>query len=265
MPLFFILSGISFNLSKSKTKKIYIIKNIMCIYVIQSLIYICLNCIIRHYIPLNSDVSWEDIVYLPIKPVAHFWYLFSLIIFYFVCISIQNMKAIMIMFSFLLLLSSQFVSLDYVSKVLFMFFFFYVGSIRIDSFFKNIRWVIYLLCCIAWMLLALKYGMSCSILVVYGAIIFSFTIINYFEYKLYFRLKLLVFLGQNSIWIYIFHSYFTSFSRAICSKIGIEIIEIKIITCSLLGIIGPILIKKILEKIKLEKIVTKPIDYIKLF
>lgn len=263
MPLFFMISGISFNLAESKAKRISIIKNIICIYIIQSVIYICMNCIIRQYLPLNSEVSWDSILYLVIKPVAHFWYLHSLIIFYFVCTYIRKYKKIILVLALFLVFVSKIVSIEYLSKVLFMFFFFYVGTIRIDKLLNSIQKIIYVICCLSWCLLSFKIGTTYFILVFGGGIIFSVTLIYIFKYKLHYNFRALEILGKNCIWIYIFHSYFTSFSRALCLKFGVSIVEIKILICTLLGILGPLIIKKSLEKIKLEKIVTKPIELIK--
>lgn len=86
MPLFFLLSGLSFSIVfnrgfKSIAKQII---NVSLIYVIQSVIYILFNIATHHFLNIQTQVnaSISNLYTFFISPIGHFWYLHALILIY---------------------------------------------------------------------------------------------------------------------------------------------------------------------------------------
>ena len=77
--------------------------------------------------------------------------------------------------------------------------------------------------------------------------------------------SVLNYLGLNSIWIYLFHSYFTAVSRVICNKIIPNYIFLRILICTMMGLIGPLILGYVMRKLKVDFIIVKPISIFERF
>lgn len=95
MPLFFIISGFLFGykeidriLENGASYQIgFMIKKLVSLgipYLLFSSVYIVLNSILNKVVSTNSTASLSNILSLPWKPVAHYWFLLVLIIFFLV-------------------------------------------------------------------------------------------------------------------------------------------------------------------------------------
>lgn len=245
---------------KNKKKKWLQFCNVLCIYVIQSIIYILLKCISSNIVQTNTVVSIKDLSELLIYPVGHFWYLHGLCIFYlfdYLLEIIVKRKRVIILLSISISLISILGNNYYTSKLTFMFFFFEIGKygVKIEK-----KFMIFLLLGLGFILPFytedIWYYIFMKVVVAFSI---SLLMIILFRKFMNVNTIFLNHMGINSIWIYLYHSYFVSVCRNICNRIIPEQLILRIVFCSMAGILGPLVVQKIFRKFKIEYFVSKPI------
>ena len=178
MPLFILLSGYTFRWIVKHNSYSRNIFNNVCIYVIQSLVYICFNICVQNIVVTSNHYSARDLLTFPVIPVAHFWYIQALIIYHLIFWAIEKL----------------------------------VGNIRIRRILEIVT-VIFI-----FMLHRHLPGevltRICYHFIFFGAGYFIHMIsdkITHTEHsELIPGLREIAFLGFNSLWIYIFHPYATA-------------------------------------------------------
>jgi fucose 4-O-acetylase-like acetyltransferase len=81
MPLFFILSGVTIGMRPVSTIQPDLTRKIWRIFyplVLWTYLFLAMQAVAGAY--ANSNVSWEDLLTLPLPPVAHFWFLWALLL-----------------------------------------------------------------------------------------------------------------------------------------------------------------------------------------
>ncbi|MCQ2080789.1 MAG: acyltransferase family protein [Lachnospiraceae bacterium] len=263
MPLFFVLSGFSYSILCKKGDYTKHLLNIVLIYLMQSYVYIVFNIFAQKYIATNTIVNWTDCLWIIIYPVAHFWYLHVLIILYIfdaLISKITKRRYIVLIVSIAILMLSLVVPNEYVSKIMYMVMFFELGRHYYDNR-RNLSILLtsaLMICCFAFPLL--REDIFCyKMIEIAVAFVISIFFVSVFIKKMDWKVPILNWLGKRCIWIYIFHSYFTSLGRFVCGKLLGDNIIARVIICTILGVVCPCVFYKILAIIRSDFIIAKPI------
>lgn len=269
MPLFFLLSGLSFSIvfnrgGRSIAKQII---NISLIYIIQCAVYILFNVAIHHFINIQTNVnsSLSNLYTFFINPVGHFWYLHALIIIYLVeCILNLIIKddRIKCIIAVILACIGLTTSFGAVSTALYNLLYFECGR-RIINTKKIPMWLSAMGLVASFFIPFLTIDNKYISLVITVAVALSVSLfwVSMFSKIFDSNFGIVTSMGKNCLWIYIFHTYFTAFSRNICNRMIPNIPEISMVIVTIIGIAGPLFVMTIFKKIKIDKIVTKPITY----
>lgn len=273
MPLFFMLSGLSFSFVynrgfKSCAKQIL---NVCLIYVIQCTIYILFNIVTHYFINIQTqaDVNLNNLCTFIVKPVAHFWYLHALIIVYLLdlllkCVKKRMIKVIAIVIAVLTYVGWS--TSGTISNALYYLLYFECGMYitKIDRGNNIVIMMSYIgvILSIVVPLLSINNRVLLFVLTVVIALSVSFFLVGLFKKRFDSNLKMITTMGGNCIWVYIFHTYFTASSRTVCNKIIPGIPEISMVIVTISGIVGPMIIMWIFNRLRIDKIVVKPIFYL---
>ena len=232
MPLFVLLSGYSFYwvaVHNSFSKNII---NNAAIYVIQSVVYILFNIALQGVVATSNHYSARDLLTFPVIPVAHFWYIQAIIIYYCIFFVYERfvrdirirrvLEAVTVLVIFPI---NRLTDNETLTRICYHILFFAIG------FFLH-----------AIIVNALRpkssNGASCG----------------------FPDLKLMSFLGVNSLWIYIFHPYATAFVKAALSFSGIENAYAGLGIMLIAGIGLPLVLRLIMQKTGTAWIVTRPVS-----
>ena len=220
MPFFFLLSGISFSIISCQNSKMRMqIGNIALIYIVQTEIYILINLIANRYIHTNTNVMPKDYLSCFLYPVAHFWYLYSILLIYLIEIILQrvikNDNAILLMVLFLAIVGAfTEVKLLNLSYTLYELLFFEIGR-QYNRFTKlpNIFSLFGIIIGICFPFINITDVNIRLILLILVALSVSISLLNVgfrlFNEPIVFLTKI----GEKCIWIYIFHSYLLQYSE----------------------------------------------------
>ena len=237
MPLFFILSGYVYQLiflndegivkSHSHLKS-QIVKCIY-LYFVWSIILGLFKVVFSRF--TNTGVSFSDILLIPVKTIPPYWYLYVLVAYYLI-FSIKFLyKHEKITFFVLLSISALAFILPFISwldftHVLYYLVYFYTGILlckhKISS---HASAIIFLLFAISIFLniqnieVLINYTVPINIICGLGYSLFVFWIFQRFQ-NWFKPNNILVFLGKNSLEIFVLHCYFTGFFRVILFKGG---------------------------------------------
>ena len=223
-----------------------------------------LFAVLQMVIP-GANASLENWYLIHIIPVAHFWFvesLFLLFLFIVACEKFEffaSKKKYMMIFFLSSLIYVSPLSLSYFSFTGFIYltpyFLFGMGMKRYDLLRKMpkraLRCLVLVVVAILFLVLlkivplqdkrslfALIAGcLSCAAL-----------------FSLGFKSKMLAWVGVFSYSIYLFHVFFTAGSRIVLQKIGFFGVEFIFVLALVAGLVGPILVEKILDRYKLTRI-----------
>ena len=79
----------------------------------------------------------------------------------------------------------------------------------------------------------------------------------------FYRIKFIERLGCSSLDIYLLHTYFVTAMRVICNRFGITNNAVIIISGTIIGIVGPLMISMLLRKLGLFELLFAPYDWLK--
>ena len=244
MPLFFAISGFLFGyreMQKKETPNQLIKRKLITLgipYLFFSVIYICFNVFFQRFVSTNTTVDIKSILTLLWKPVAQYWFLWLLLI-YFVVVAYCGNKPWKLM---LLLIAGILISLQeelftdgldtaYHSRLIY--FFYFVAAATMGYIFErkkiksiNAHWYFILLAVITGALFfdiathkEILAGLQAreTILRILGIISFSLSVITVCEIRV-FR-NVFIKIGEYSWYIYLLHSYFLCFVRMAIKKV----------------------------------------------
>ena len=284
MPLFMCLSGYLYGqYTKIKNKKDYLrfikkkIINLGVPYFVFYIAYIIINMLFSGSV--NSQKGLQDILNILTNPISPFWFLYALMIIFLLVPIIESLLKHKKISTFCLLTVLFISSLFFRTKIyaidIFLQYavYFYFGVLIIKL--KKIRQlnlkntlintvlftILAILCCIAVkqkIINAYIINFIKFILALYGILV-SITIFNKLEKNKYFDI-----MSKYTFPIYLMHTTFSAGIRIVLLKVGIYNFYVHLILGLTLGIVMPIIIAKILEKVKYGNIILYPINTLKI-
>lgn len=286
MPLFMCLSGYLYGkTAKISSKKDYVnfikkkIINLSIPYFVFYITHVLINIIFSSSV--NSPKNLQDILNILTNPIPPFWFLYALI-FIFILIPIveyifKNNKRNILFFLTLIFLVNIFIDIKIYAINVFCEFavFFYLGTF-IDKL-ENINYtkektltntIIFVILSLVYCYL-LRYNVVNSIsiavikfiLAIYGIVVSIAIIKNYLK-KLE-QNKWYDEVSKYTFQIYLMHTIFSAGIRICLIKLNIMNFYVHFILGMVAGILGPIIISKILEKTKYGNIIIYPLNTIK--
>lgn len=274
VPLFMFLSGFIYNVKGGwkvqGNRKEFILKkfiNLGIPYFSFSIVYIVLNSMIKS---VNNRSNFLDILYLWEKPVAQYWFLYSLFfcfLYWTFFSKFMNSKCIFIFLSLGKYLLKNF-NLGIIASGIGSSFSFGLGTIISNIEFKLKKWIKILIVLIHIIVVTISIKLDIKhifgikelqqILGIFGSIMFISILIENMKIK-----EFLLKINKYSFAIYLLHTIFTSAIRIILIRISLNEYYLHIILGSIFGIICPSLIYKISEKFKILNFFFCPSRYLK--
>ncbi len=270
MPLFFILSGyIFYRAYCSEIEKQLLhfkrqLFNIVWVYVGFSI----LQWIFKMFFSSNVNMAYtvKDLLLLPIKPMAPYWYLYIMLFFYMICYLVckKEIKSIYVWcVAVAMNLTAQCVKWDVIfpmEQLLYFFVFFYLGvQISRGGLQKKM-----LLPFATAALLAIAYIIYAGVnledekLFGFGALEISMTcILMFMNAPILSKSRLLNLCGRYSLEIYVMHCFITAANRSILWKFGLTHVVANVLVNFVMAVFIPILVAWILKKLGLHKIIFK--------
>ena len=275
MPLFFTLSGFVFCkaycMKQGNAKERFLIKclNLIWIYTIFSVLQWCFKMLFSGSV--NQNVSINDLLLLYVSPMAPYWYLYVLLIYYVVfhwCYRRFELKHLILISLFAGIINNV-IKMDCtfpISQILYHMLFFVLGIFLASAWTQSSlpKWqgavsVALAICAVIYSGINgidLIYPIKCGIAVVcVVAVIYLFTTVSILENN-----KFLIFCGRFSLEIYVIHSFITAGNRTILPKLGITNFIISFTINSIMAILIPIVLAIIMKKIGIYKIVYTPVE-----
>ena len=283
MPLFFIISGFVFQLAyvtgdSTKPKLKVQLLNLVCVYLVFNLLFGIFKIFCGRF--TNADVSWIDILLIPIKSIPPYWYLYVLILYYLIFLLPFMLKikpSILLGISIFLGFMGSFLPSSYFDffearRFLYYLPFFYLGMLIKKGWVKEfILHILTIVSMVASALLMIKFhgrlynsipivsliiALGCSMLIYQ---VFMLLCIN----PCNIGVKTLSKIGQYSLEIYLIHCVFTSSIRIMFSRLGFNNFVLCIVINCFLSLLIPIFISIIMKKLKIHDLLFKPISFIK--
>lgn len=283
MPLFIMLSGITFRTAYvsfegdgvvyQKKRIIRQIKNMLWIYTLWSVVLWAYKMVFSS--SANSVTSLKSLLQIPIIAMPTFWFLYVLIILYLFFIFVVRQKK-QIIFWLVFGVATCILQRDIITvlpgitatKFFQYLLFFVVGFLWRDIYaakFKRFR--IYVL--------GAGIALLAIYLYIYGENLSGWTQVPFWGWILALCLciivvdtgmqlekkfdgELLNFLGMHSLQIYVMHVIVTAGVRAIAPKIGISVVPIQMLLSLILGIVAPLCVEWVVNKLRIEKLLFKP-------
>ncbi len=227
MPLFVLLSGYSFYWVTVHNSWFRNITDNIAIYVIQSVVYICFNIAVQRFIETSNRYTARDLLTFPVIPVAHFWYIQAIIIYYIIFFLYERFV--------------KDIRLRRILETVTVLIIFPINRLTDNETITRICYHI-LFFAIGWLLHAFR---ARSTRALPGSLP---------------DLRFLSFLGVNCLWIYIFHPYATAFVKAALSFTGIANVYAGLCIMLTAGIGLPLVLRLLMMKTGTAWIVTRPVS-----
>lgn len=286
MPLFMCLSGYLYKkYTKIKDWKEYFIFvkkkfiNLGIPYVVFYISYVLMNMLFSSSV--NSQKGIQDILNILTDPMPPFWFLYALFFIFLVIPILEKIfkdnKNVIILTLFLAHIINVYIqtgiyAIDIVAEYAIYFYFGAYLSDKLKSSFKSKNVTILL---IGFVILSLLYCyitlnniitnnitiLIKLILAIIGIIVNIQLFKNISKYIE--KNNLFYLLSKYTFPIYLMHTFFSAGIRIVLLKLNIDNFYIQFILGFGLGIVGPILVAKILEKIKYGNIILYPLKTIK--
>ena len=265
MPLFFLISGffIKQSLSKYRKKDILInkLKTLMYPYFIWSVFQILVNVILSNY--TNNSVSLLAIIKLFYLPIAPFWYLYSLFIMYVLAVFTKNISTkVNLVFAIILYILPN-TGILLLENLFDFYIYFVIGTFvynRLEEFNNNMVAILVLFLLFSLSFYCFKYVLSINTIRLYfipgltGAVtIFSVS-------KIISQNKLLKYLGNESLGVFLIHIFFTAGTRIVLFNLfKIKSIELHLVLGLIFGLLGPVLFLYYYRKLNLKGLFIYPV------
>ena len=285
MPLFMCLSGYLYiKYTEINNKKDYVefikkkLLNLGIPYVIFYLAYVAINMFFSKSV--NSQKGIQDILNILTNPIAPFWFLYVLFfIFLFIPIieyKAKNKTKILIPIFIIFHIFSIFFSVHIyaINNFMYYIFYFYIGILFINNRLDKINSKKIVINIILFFIFSIFY---CYI---YSKEIFKYKIMDLIKFplstygvfvsiivfkKFYKKLennRVCKYISKYTFPIYLMHTTFSAGIRIALLKIGINNFYIQFLFGIIFGVIGPIIVAKLLEKSKYGNIILYPVSTI---
>ncbi|MGN1303971.1 MAG: acyltransferase family protein [Oscillospiraceae bacterium] len=284
MPLFFVVSGFVFylayckNIEKSEKRVHLQIGNMIWIYFLMSIVLWIFKMIFVSSV--NKPYTLKNLLLIPIKPIAVYWYIYILVFYYLIFFKIEKMKIsrkyVLSAVTIISILGS-FIPVETdlifpIKNLLQNMIFFYAG-ILLSSFdfgksffegkkkklmlaFAGIVTIGILIYSAATMYILTGIGFVGIVL----PLIVSLTLISLFCF-VDAKSKLLSLIGTYSLEIYLTHIFITSANRKILIALGITNFYLNFVTNLMMSVFIPIGCAYILKKMKLHDLIFRPFTF----
>ena len=264
MPLFFILSGFLYyysynnsNFKKIKTKTIELIALYFGYSIIQCLVQMAMVG------KINRNISFSDILLLPVYTVPPYWYLYVLAFLYVISYALRPLNKLKFSISlFLCILSVIYTQIRIFSLsniAYYLLFFTIVGVIalkRYDMQYKKIYSLFFVLLYFATTFLGYWFGMERIV----NAFLLSMIVLTAFcSFDFLKSVWLFNLCGKYCLPIYLLHSYLTAGTRVVLKVLHINNIYLYLVFGIVLGVIIPIILYKFCNLYKCLRWVFKPV------
>lgn len=273
MALFFLISGYTFKiayLKEERIKKNKIKTQLINIFIIFT-IFTILQWVVKYMFKnvVNTEFTVHDLLLMYIKPMAPYWYLWDLFIFYIIGVLIYKYKDNQRLIIGILFLSTIICSVIFWTTSVFwsifkflLFLLCFIMGIFWDKIKKdNFKLIISILGICSYNIanIICNNEIINHILYVINTLSIVYIIIYIFSKipKLG-NSKILNYLGQHSLEIYVLHCFFTAFNRTIFIKLGINNFYINFILNCIVSTLIPILCSIICKKLKIYKYIFTP-------
>lgn len=211
----------------------------------------------------NSNI--ENLYYIHIVPVAHFWFIESLFLLFIVVCILEKLQSFASFKRYILVLivSSVFyispIDIKYfsVSGLLYLFPYFLVGmGIYRYKLLDKLSFSIILICLLLTIVFFVAIYMSA--IPMYGKRTLPSLIVGGMSCVVLLSTGLkssfLAYIGGFSYSIYIYHVFFTASSRIFLNNVGLSNLEVVFVVSLLFGVLGPIVVETILEKFNFSRV-----------
>lgn len=285
MPLFMCLSGYLYKkYTKIKDWKEYFIFikkkliNLGIPYIIFYLAYVLINIMFSNSV--NSQKGIQDILNILTNPIAPYWFLYALFLIFLIIPLLErifknNTNIVLGVTIFLhcirLFFYTNIYCIDIVIEYLV---YFYIGAFLANKIKENYSIKNTIIITISFVILSLLYCFTLEkhiinnkIMILFKFLLASMGIIASIQVfknltKYIEKSKILNVISKNTFPIYLMHTIFSAGIRIILLKIGVNNFYLHFVCGFIIGIIGPIIVGKILEKTKYGNVILYPIKTI---
>ena len=286
MPLFMCLSGYLYKkYTKIKEWKEYFIFvkkkfiNLGIPYVVFYISYVLINMLFSSSV--NSQKGIQDILNILTDPMPPFWFLYALFFIFLVIPTLEKIfkdnKNVIILTLFLVHIINMYIqtgiyAIDIVAEYAIYFYFGAYLCDKLKSSYKSKNVTILLICFVILSLLycyiTLNNIITNNITMLFKLILAIIGIIVNIQLfknisKYIEKNNLFYLLSKYTFPIYLMHTFFSAGIRIVLLKLNIDNFYIQFILGFGFGIVGPIIVAKILEKFKYGNIVLYPLKTIK--
>lgn len=278
MPIFMFISGLCFSIAyvKQKLEKEKIKKqilNLLLLYLIFQFTLCSLKLVFTKFTDEKMS-SFFELIYHLIIPNNIMWYIWVLIIYYIISIILlrnsnnkSNIKYLIIFAIFGILTQNNGLRLG-LKNLLYYYQFFYLGIFlkdkieKIDAKFIIVSFIWGLAYVMEFTKLEKKYWVIKNI----NAYLIIFFLIGLFnKIRLLNKNKFFIKCGENSLQIYLLHTYFVTIMKAIFLRINFSYANISVFVTTLIPILICLMIGELSKKIKILNYIFRPINFIETF
>ena len=263
MPLFFILSGFLYyysynnsNFERIKTKAIELIVLYFGYSIVQCLIQIVMAG------KINRNISFSDILLLPLYTVPPYWYLYVLAFLYVISYILRPLNKMKFCVAIGLCVFSVVcvhIKIFSLSNIAYYLLFFTIGGIialnRYDKRYKKTYSLLLVLLYLSTTILGHWFGMKSIV----NAFLLSMIVLTAFcSFDCVKSIWLFNICGRYCLPIYLLHSYLTAGTRVVLKVLHINNIYLYLVFGIVLGVIIPIMVYKACNSYKCLNWVFKP-------
>lgn len=259
MPLFFFLSGLfakkwvrrPINLA-IKQKAYSLLRPYLIWGIIQGIIMQLLSTI------TNNGQGLADVLLLPIRPYAQFWYLYDLFFIFLIYYVLTNLIKLnehwLLLLAICLFLISPYLNFWETGRIAYHFVFFILATGNYQKFLAKRKLAILLPTVIVVNFIYFLVNPNSLIGLLSVFVVASLGILFVSRLSQVMHNSLLNKIGRSSLAIYVMHIFATAGSRIILLKLQVEQVWLHLVIGTLAGLFLPMLAEYLIKKTKLDKI-----------
>lgn len=260
MPLFFFLSGIFAVKWVKREPKVAIHQKFTSL-IIPYLIWGIIQGLIMQVFAgqTNNAQGLSQVLRLPIKPYAQFWFLYDLwwiFLIYYVAIHVLKLPTkILFGFSIVLFLGSPWLNLWEFWRIFYQLPFFLVGTMVIEhqDNLSKLKPIILIPLFIVVNGLFIFVNFNTFVTNIFSFIVAMVGILLVISLVQRFRNGVLDYIGKNSMPIYLMHLLGAAGTRIILLKLGVQLVSVHLIFGTLVGLFAPLIALQVFKLLKIDK------------
>lgn len=266
MPLFFIVSGFVFWLSKSYDRYRTKVFDFIIVYVIWDFLTWLVKFLLGSKV--NRQVGFEDLIGMFYHPIAPMWYLYVLIILYLIFSLLYIKKVsfkVVTLCGFIAVIDKMSnMNVGVINQILYYAYFFVMGGymaqtkLYLELKGKHVFVALVLLAVNCYVYLNhIAINMPLNAIRIFAVANFTSLVCFYVvsKMKVYEVLKVM---GENTLQIYVIHCFVTAGLRMVFKAVGINSLLLYMVVGTILGVVIPVFIAKICTRIYCLNFVFQP-------